>query len=456
MEKMLLSELLTATAGKLLSGSPVAELGNISIDTRTLEKGDFYFAIKGKNFDGHNFLKDAAAKGAAGAVISGGFEDISARAGSAFGIVKVADTTLALGDLAAYYRRKWQIPLVAITGSNGKTTTKQMLYSILGSMGKTLCNHGNFNNQIGLPLTLLKITSEHKYIVTELGTSMAGEIARLGRIANPDIGVITNIGYTHLEGLKNREGVLAEKITLLEGLRSGGCAVLNGDDQFLNAATGRIRCEKILFGLSGKFDISADKVQTLSGGIAFNLTVSGKTVPVKLSVYGTFNVYNAMAAAAAAWELGAGLEAIKKGLESFASVKMRMEPFILPSGAILINDAYNSNPSSVKESVKGFIESFPGKEKIVVLGDMLELGDRAAEYHKELGAFLADKKLEKIFLFGPLMKNAFDTLRTDSVKHFADKKELASELKKTLKPGSVVLFKGSRGMALEEVIKELL
>ena len=454
MEKMLLNDLVKATGGRLLSGSLSAVLGNISIDTRTLEKGDLYFALQGKNFDGHNFLKEAAAKGASGFVISeksGGYESFEK-----LSIVKVKDTTLALGDLAAYYRRKWDIPLVAITGSNGKTTTKQMLYSILEKKGKTLSNHGNFNNQIGLPLTLFKISGDHKYIVVELGTSMPGEIRRLSSIAVPDIGIITNIGYTHLEDLKDREGVFAEKKTLFSNLKAGGCAVLNCDDQFLKTMINEIKYDKITFGLDRSRDVSADKIKTGEGGISFSLIVSGRTVAVKLPVYGTFNVYNAMAAASAAWKLGTDLDTIKKGLETFSAVKMRMEPFTLPSGAVLINDAYNSNPSSVKESVKSFIEAFPGKEKIVVLGDMLELGPKSAEYHKELGQFLAAQPLDKIFLIGPLMKNALPSISSRGAWHFDRKDDLESELKKNLSAGTAVLFKGSRGMALEEIIKKFL
>ena len=456
MENMFLNDLVGAARGELLSGDPSARLGNISIDSRTLEKGDLFFALVGKNFNGHSYLNEVSAKGAAGIVISEKFEEYSKEPGGTLAVVRVADTTLALGDLAAFYRRKWQIPLVAITGSNGKTTTKQMLYSILEQKGKTLCNYGNFNNQIGLPLTLLKISKDHKYIVVELGTSMPGEISRLARIAYPDIGIITNIGYTHLERLNDREGVFAEKKTLFDNLKKGGCAIVNGDDQFLKTAVGDIKGEKIIFSLNNKGDVSADKVQAVLGGIAFILKLFGRDIPVKLSMYGAFNVYNAMAAAAAAWKLGAGADLIKKGLETFSPVKMRMEPFQLPSGAVLINDAYNSNPSSVRESVKSFVESFNGKEKMVVLGDMLELGPRAAEYHKELGQFLESQPLERIFLYGPLMRNAFSSIKTRTAVYFENKEELEAQLRKEINAGSAVLFKGSRGMALEEIIKRLL
>ena len=454
MENMFLNDLLAATGGKLLSGSPSARLENISIDSRSIKKGDFFIALKGKNFNGHNFLKEALVKGASGVAVSEKFEDYGSN--KAHAVVSVADTTLALGDLAAFYRRKWGTPLVAITGSNGKTTTKQMLYSILEQKGKTLSNPGNFNNQIGLPLTLLKISKDDKYIVVELGTSMPGEIGRLSGIAFPDIGIITNIGYTHLEDLKDREGVFAEKRELVNNLKKGGCAVLNGDDQFLKTLAGGTKHEKIVFGLDGKGDVRADKVQTVPGGIAFNLIVFCRAIPVKLSVYGAFNVYNAMAAASAAWKLGVAPDLIRKGLETFSPARMRMEPLKLVSGAILINDAYNSNPSSVKESVKSFVEAFSGKEKIVVLGDMLELGPKSAEYHKELGQFLAGQPLEKIFFFGPLMKNAFSSIGIRGAFYFENKDELAAELRKNLTQSSAVLLKGSRGMALEEIIKTLL
>ena len=455
MENMTVKDLLAATGGKLLSGMPSEPLGNISIDSRTLEQGDFFFALKGKNFNGHNYLHEAATKGAAGMVVSESGDRADER-NKARAVILVKDTTLALGDLAAYYRKKWAIPLIAITGSNGKTTTKQMLASILGLKGKTLSNHGNFNNQIGLPLSLLKLTGEHKYAVMELGTSLPGEIGRLGAISQPDIGVITNIGYSHLEGLKDRDGVFKEKKTLFNNLKKGGCAVFNGDDQYLKTLGSELKVEKLTFGMDRKNDVSADKVQPVAGGVAFSLFMAGRTIPVKLPVYGAFNVYNAMAAASAAKKLGIELEVIKKGLETFSAVKMRMEPFRLASGALLINDAYNSNPSSVKESVKSFVEAFPAKTKIAVLGDMLELGERSAEFHKELGRFLAGQPLNKIFLVGPLMKNAFSALSGGIAVYFENKDGLAEQLKQELTKDSAVLFKGSRGMALEDLIKKLL
>lgn len=454
MEKVFIGELLASTGGKLLKGRPDDAIGRISIDTRTIKKGDYYLAIIGKKYDGHSFIKDAVEKGASGVI----FQEerfIAGKEKSDLALIKVQDTTRALGDFAAFYRKKWKIPVVAISGSNGKTTTREMLYSILSKKGKTLSSRGNFNNLIGLPLTLLEITNKDKYAVVELGISVPGELDRLSKIASPDIGIITNIGYTHLEELKNREGVFLEKKKLFDNLNKNGCAVINCDDDFLKTLADTKSYEKITFGLDKSCNVFGDNIKLLADSLSFDLNLFESKVSVKLPVFGAFNVYNAMAASCAAWKLGVSAAGIKDGLEKFSPPEMRMEQIRLASGTILVNDAYNSNPSSVREAVKALSESFAGKEKIVVLGDMLELGERSDEFHSALGEFLDSQGIDKIFLFGAKMKKAFDSVRHSFSKHFGTKEELLSELRKEMAPESVVFFKASRGMALEEVINKL-
>lgn len=455
MEKLSIGELIKAIGGEFLIGDPYLTVQNISIDSRTLSRGDFYFAIKGKKLDGHTFIKQAIEKGAGGIVISEGDFEF----GNAFpqfpAVIRVPDTTRALGDLGAYYRKKWNIPVVAITGSNGKTTTKQMLFSILSKKGETLCNRGNLNNLFGLPLTLFDISSSHKYVVVEMGTSLPGEISRLSEIASPDIGIITNIGYSHLQDLKNREGVFAEKKTLFDKLQKEGCAIINLDDEYLKNLVNEGAYEKISFGIKGKADIFGEKIEEASNGLYFDMNMFSKRTSVKLPVVGSFNVLNALAAAGAAWKLGIDIKSIKEGLESFTPPGMRMQPAKLSSGAILINDAYNSNPSSVREAITALVSNFPGTEKSVVLGDMLELGEGAGRFHSELGEFLDTQSFRKIYLFGPLMREAFVSIKHAPAVYLRSKSELLGELKKDLGGNSVTLFKASRGMALEDIFNSI-
>ena len=457
MEKIYLRELITAVKGEFLLGDPHSIVSSISIDSRTIRKGNYYFAIAGKNHDGHNFLQEAVEKGASGLIIARNDFEIGNPFPSMPAIVKVQDTSLALGDLASYYRKKWNIPLVAITGSNGKTSTKEMLGSILQQRGNTLKTSGNFNNQIGLPLTLLNLSSEHAYAVIEMGTSFPGEIKRLAEIASPTIGIITNIGLSHLERFKNQEGVLAEKRVLLENLASGGCGVINIDDPYLNGIASSLPCEVITTGIEKEAMVRARKIDVWPDYPKFELVIQGNAVPVTLPVYGKFNVYNALAAAAAAWKLGFGLEEIKKGLETFSAPDMRMEVRNLVSGITVINDAYNANPSSMRASLSSFVQSFTEKSKIAVLGDMLELGEQAEPEHRKFGEYLATQPLTHIILYGPMMEKALPALAHAPVRHFSDREDMELELKRlvALTPDCVVFFKGSRGMHLEETINRL-
>lgn len=451
MENINLHELISAVNGSFLLGDPHSVVRVISTDTRTLRRGDYYFALKGEHFDGHDFLKQAIEKQAGGLVISRKDIDLGNPFPAFPAIIQVEDTTRALGDIAGHYRRKWNIPVVGITGSNGKTTTKEMLASILRQSGPTLSTSGNLNNLIGLPLTLLRLTSEYSYAVIEMGTSAFGEIKRLAEIAAPGIGIITNIGYTHLENFINLEGVLAEKKALLDALPEDGCAVLNVDDLHLSKLVTRLHCDVVTFGMYKGAHVFAENIKLWPDKPSFELNMHGKAVKISLPVYGKFNIFNALAAAAAAGRLGVDIEKIKQGLEHFLNPHMRMETHALSSGTLMINDAYNANPSSIRESIQGMVTAFPERPKMVVLGDMLELGTESELYHAKLGEFLAMQPLEKIFLYGPLMEAAASRLEPSAVRHFTKMDELEIELKNTLTPDAVVLFKGSRGMHLEDL-----
>lgn len=455
MENLSLYELVDAVKGEFLLGDPHFPVSSVSIDTRTLSKHDFYFAIKGKNYDGHEFLKPAIEKGVKGLVVSRTDVDFGKPFPYIPAIVKVNDTVKALGDLASYYRKRFNTNVVGITGSNGKTTVKEMLSSILEKKGPTLKNAGNFNNQLGLPLTLLKITSQHSYAVIEMGTSFFGEIKRLGEITSPKVGIITNIGLAHLENFKDLDGVLTEKRALFDSLSSDGWAVVNKDDQYLSAIDTSLKSNIITFSIDKGTNVHAKNLKLWPGNPKFDLHIYGKSINVELPVLGKFNVYNALAAAAGAAALGVEIELIKEGLEQYTPPSMRMNIKNMLSGITVINDAYNSNPSSMRESINSVIQSFPDRNKVIVLGDMLELGQKAKMEHNVLGEFLSTQPLSQILLYGPLMENTFLSVDSKNAKYFKDKEDLVEELKKYTASNSVIFFKGSRGMKLEEIINKV-
>lgn len=455
MENYTLHELVNAVQGEFLSGNPHALIKDLSTDGRALRKGDYFIALTGKKFDGHDYLKQAVEKGAAGIIVSRHDIDMGNPFPDFPAIVRVPDTLKALGDIAHSYRMKFNLPLIGLTGSNGKTTTKEMLASILRLHGPTLSTTGNLNNQIGLPLTLLKLSSEHRYAVIEMGTSWPGEIQRLAGIASPSIGIVTNIGLAHLENFKSQEGVLEEKTSLFRALPDDGCAIVNVDDPFLRRFLASLEKPAVTYGLAGDAQVQAKNINLWPEYPSFDLCIGTQSTRVTLPVYGKFNIYNALAAAAAAWRLGIDMEDIRKGLEGFPAPKMRMEVHRLVSGVTVINDAYNANPTSVRESVQSMVNTFSDREKIVVLGDMLELGVQAEAEHFKLGEFLASQPLNRIYLYGPLMAKALQAIHHPSAKHFTRKEALEEDLKQSLPQGAVVLFKASRGMALEEVANKL-
>jgi UDP-N-acetylmuramoyl-tripeptide--D-alanyl-D-alanine ligase len=457
MENLSLAELVTAVKGEFLLGDPRSPVNAVSINTRTLRKGDFFFAVKGVNFDGHDFLKAAVEKGCYGLVVSKKDIDIGNPFPAPPAIVYVDDTVRALGDLAAYYRKKLAIRLTGITGSNGKTTTKEMLAAILRKKSPTLSNTGNLNNQIGLPLTLLNMTSEHRYAVIEMGTSFPGEIKRLASIASPDLGIITNIGQTHLEHFQTTENVFLEKRILVDSLPRESTAVLNADDPLLSALAEKLKDKAFTFGINNRADVTVRNVQMWPDKPKFDLVIEGKTVSnVKLPLHGRFNIYNALAAAAAAWKLGASPDEIKDGLASFVIPNMRMNVINLVSGVTLVVDAYNANPTSMHDALNAFIEAYPDKTKILVLGDMLELGKDAANEHQKLGDFINTLPLTQVLFTGTMMAGAHKSVRDHRSRYFENKDDLTRELRSMLIPGVAVFFKASRGMHFEEIVDSLL
>ncbi|OGS20451.1 MAG: hypothetical protein A2252_10480 [Elusimicrobia bacterium RIFOXYA2_FULL_39_19] len=455
MEKVNLRELTQATQGKLYLGNPSLEITSISTDTRNIKQGDMFFALKGVNFDGHKFVDYAIKQGASGVVISEIDSEIDKCIPNTSSIIVVKDTLKALGDFAGYYRKKIAPLVVAVTGSSGKTTTKEMIYHILKVKGNVHATKKNYNNLIGVPLTLLELTKEHKYSVLELGISLKGEMDRLIEITRPDVGIITNIGKTHLEYLGDTLGVFNEKSKLLRLLEKDKVSILNFDDPYLNGLKDNLRSEILTFGLSTNADIYASDVKSLNEKMSFNMHLMGKRISMVIPVPGLFNVYNALAAVCACHCLGIDIEVIKKALEQFSPMKMRMERIMHSSGAILINDAYNANPESMKQSITSFMEAYPEKEKIIVIGDMLELGEHTQQEHKALGKLVTELPLSGIYLYGKYIKAIKEDNPADYIEYFTEQPGLEEKLKKRLNANTAVLFKASRGIGLEKIVNNL-
>lgn len=451
-------ELVTATKGTLIAGEPSRGVGSFSTDTRTLKPGDLFIALKGKTFDGHAFLSEAVVRGAAGCVVSSAPE-ISLPPG--FVVIQVEETQWALGQTANLWRRLYPVRIVAITGSNGKTTTKEMTGSILRQRYPVLVSAGNLNNLVGVPLTLFQLHEEHRVAVLELGMNARGEIHRLTEMAEPDVGVITNVGEAHLEFLGSVEDVAEAKGELLPFLTGDRVAVLNLDDPHLKALVPRVRGRLLTFGLDARADIRGERIRARSDGQThFTLCVGKARRPVHLNLPGRVNVSNAVAAAAVGSALGCDLDVIARGLERTPAVPMRMQRILHASGAVVINDAYNANPTSMTAAIETFFRMVKGGEAIVVLGDMLELGSASEDAHRRVGALVAQARPGLLITLGEraraigegAARSGFDIARIHSC---LDHGEAQDVLRAHLTRAPWILLKASRGMRLEKILEGL-
>ena len=444
--------LVDAVGGKVINKIPKQTIKGISIDSRKIEKAQVFFAIKGDNFDGHDFINEAISKGAGAVVFS---KDIDIDPNSNVLLIKVGDTLKALGALSKKHRENSKAKIVAVTGSNGKTTVKEMLFSILSIKGKTARNVGNFNNRIGLPLSVLQLDKDDKYGVFELGTSLFGEIEKLADILSPDAALITNIGYSHLETFVSPKAVFDEKKVLFDHIRAGGKAAINIDDYYLKQLVLKYP-NAVTFSLNNHSAAVYAKDIEIGKNAIFELCAGGEIIKIKLPAKGEMNVLNAVSASAAAMAFGFNLDELKEGLEKFTPPQMRMQEAKSKQVALLINDAYNANPSSMRQSIKTVCSVFKDKKIVLVLGDMLELGEKSEFYHEELGKFINAQNIDSIYLTGENMAAAKEVIK-HNVFWAQDHKELTESLKKAeLNCKCVVLFKASRSIKLEEIYKALL
>ncbi len=454
-------DILAATGGELVCGDRRQAFGGLSIDSRTIAADEAFIAIRGGTHDGHAFVDKVIDAGIRGLIVAGdgaGEAIAAARAQGRTACVAVADTTRALGDLGAFHRRRSPAAVAAVTGSNGKTSTRRMIAGILSQRFSVLEPERNLNNQIGLPLTLLRLTRQHQWAVLELGTNMPGEIARLAEICTPDIGVITNIGPAHLEGLGSLEGVLREKAALLAGLAPGGRAVLNADDPRLRQLT-TAPLPPVGYGLAPGLDVRAERVQEGAAGIDFELQLFGERTAVHLNALGRFMVHNALAAAAVGHLTGFSAEEIREGLARFSPVAGRMQLCPITGGIRLIDDTYNANPDSMGAALRA-LQSLRGADRgVFVAGEMRELGPDSAAMHRETGRMAGRTGIHRLYACGPFAAEVAEGAReagltADSVVT-GSRGAITRALLADLRPGDWVLVKGSRAAGMEEVVAAL-
>ena len=455
-------QVLTATGGSRISGSVDIPFTGIGIDSRSIDPEHLFVAIAGESHDGHRFVGDVLDRGVKGVVVAADqVANLPMARMAAGGIVgvAVADTTRALGALARFNRNRGSLQVLAITGSNGKTSTRMLMDQVISKMFPTLSTSGNLNNHIGLPLTLFRLTPEHKVAVLEMGMNHAGEITRLGRICEPDIGVITNVGPAHLEGLGTIDNVARAKGELLHTLRPGGTAILNADDARVAALAGSTDCSVIFFGSTEQAQVRADDVHLTEAGMAFTLVTPSGRIPVTLATPARVMVSNALAAAAAGEVMGVPLDLIQAGLEAFSPQTGRMGIRMLGGDICLMDDTYNANPGSMAAAIET-LASMPGSRRtIAVLGDMLELGPESSALHREIGRVAGDARLDRLYAAGNFATDLADgamerNMAADRI-FCGTKGAIIEQLNHQIQTGDLILVKGSRGMAMEEVVEAI-
>lgn len=445
-------EICRATGGTASNLGNAQQFTGVCTDTRKVKSGDVFIALVGETFDGHNFIEQAIRSGASGVIAS--HSDIAVPAHVT--LIVVDDTLKALQDVACFHRKRFTIPIVGITGSNGKTTTKDMTAAVLGSKFNVLKTEANYNNEIGLPLTLLQLTNEHEVAVVEMGMRGLGQIRQLANIALPTIAVITNVGETHIELLGSIENIAAAKAELLEVIPESGLVILNGDDPYVQAMAQQVHSSVTLFGLEHG-TLRGEEIATAAHSMNFQCCIGQEKIPMSIPTVGKHNVYNALAAIAVGVGLGMNFENISAGLSNFNASPMRLHIETIGE-YVVINDAYNASPMSMSAAIDTLVEV--AKERTVaVLGDMLELGDIAAVAHRQIGEKLAECNIDIVVTIGELARNIVAAAQEQGITKAiscANHAEAEKVLRELVQPGDTILIKGSRGMKMENMVKMFL
>ncbi|MBP3906705.1 MAG: UDP-N-acetylmuramoyl-tripeptide--D-alanyl-D-alanine ligase [Peptostreptococcaceae bacterium] len=455
MEALSVKDLLQATNGNLISGNELDEINNIAIDSRKAKLGDVFIAIIGENLDGHKFMQSALDNGCK-TFIKNRSNSIKFES-SDINLIEVDDTTIALGDIAKYYKEKFVIPYIGVTGSVGKTTTKDMIYAAISNNFDTLKNEGNFNNHIGVPLTLFNLNKKHECAIIEMGMSNFNEIEYLANIVNPKIGVISNIGLSHIENLGSQDGILKAKLEITTNFDENNILIVNGDDEYLSKVC-KEDCNYNLktFGFNSNNDVYCTEYIMSEDSINFKCIIDGKEEAIFIPTVGKHNIYNAMAAILVGLILGMELEDIKLGLRGFTASKMRLDIF-KKDDLTIINDAYNASPDSMKAAldILGRYE----KRRVAILGDMFEMGEHSEYGHRLVGESSINN-VDVLITVGDMSKFiGYEAkklgLDSNNIYHFKTKELAIESLDSLINKDDAVLVKASRGMKLEEIVEYL-
>lgn len=459
-----IENILNSTNGKLIIGNKQNQCINFSKDTRTIQKGDTYIGIKGEKFDGSLFWKEAFEKGADTVIINKinlEKEEIEKYNKQNKSIIQVEDTILALGQMASYKREMYKnkLKVIGVTGSVGKTSTKDMIANVISQKYKTLKTEGNNNNNIGLPLTILRLKDEEVAVI-EMGMNHLGEISYLTQIAKPDISVITNIGTSHIGNLGSRENILKAKLEILEGMENK-LLIINNDNDLLNKwnIENKEKIQVHTFGIENTSEFYAENIKLSENTSEFICKYQNGKINIFVPVGGEHFILNALCATAVGKTLGLNNEEIINGIKNFKLTSKRMEINHIKNNIIIINDSYNASYESMKASISS-LKNMNGKRKIAVLGDMFELGDFSEKLHRNVGIEIARKNIDKLFLIGENAKYIGEEAKncgydSKNILYFESKENLLNKLKQSLQEGDIVLFKASNGMKLFEVVENL-
>ncbi len=449
------NNIIDATGGTDVNGYNWIHSSNISTDTRSIKKGDLFIALKGKNFDGHNFLHEAFLKGAVAAIVS---EDKYKN----FPLIIVQDTLKALHGMASYYIRNVLVDakVIAITGSVGKTTTKDMLHTVLSQYGVSHANEGNLNNNIGLPLTILKAPKNCQCLILEMGMNKAGEIKELSKISNPNIAVITNIGPAHVENFSSLFDVAQTKLEVLYGMKNNGTLILNRDNKYYDYLSSRANRNVISLGKDKNAEVCLLDIISNDDGLNFKIRLNNnQTINCNLRVQGEHFAYSLLAVAAVVQSLGLDLSKLPLALKNFSATKGRGNIHkVKYNGKYihLIDDSYNASPASMKAAIKT-LSTYSNQRKVALLGDMLELGDESIKFHTDLVKVITENNVDKVYTVGKFMLELHELL-PDNMRgaHFNDSNQLKRNLADIIQNNDAILVKGSRGMKMDLIIQEFI
>ncbi|MDM0976530.1 UDP-N-acetylmuramoyl-tripeptide--D-alanyl-D-alanine ligase [Clostridium perfringens] len=446
-----LQEIVKATKGALLKEADVKEIKAVSTDTRKIEEGTMFIALKGENFNGNNYVLDAFNKGAKIAIVDEVKCDLN-ELKEDVALIKVQNTGRALMDLAKFYREKLGLKVVGITGSAGKTSTKDLVAAVLSDKYKVFKTKGNFNNEIGLPLMILELDSTYDVAILEMGMRGLGQIKELAEIASPDLGIITNIGISHIEILKTRENILKAKMEIATFFDKNNTLVVCGNDDFLGALP-EAEYKIVKTGVGENFKIGAKNIALEELSSKFTVYDGEKEEEFSLDIPGEHNISNLMLGIAIAKELGVSFEEMKRGLNNIEATSMRLE-LIKKDGFSILNDCYNSSPVAVKSAID-VMKNIEGKRRIAVLGTMRELGHKSEEAHEEIGKYAKENGIEKVLCFGDFSENIKEGYG-EGCTVYENKEELIKDLLNIICDGDIILVKASRSLKFEEITKALL